>query len=117
MIMGDLQGDRAPLRVAEDIRPQHVKMGYHSDKISNVLLHSEGTFQVHAPTVAARVGYVNCVATSEGIDNRAENLTGGHEAVDEEQWLTPAQLFLEDRRSRGVSCAHRAPLLTPSLGG
>jgi hypothetical protein len=37
--------------------------------------------------------------------------------VDEEQWLTPAQLFVEDRRSRGVSCDHRAPLLTPSLGG
>ena len=100
--MGDLQGDRAPLRVAEHIRPLDVEMVDRSDKVSNVLLHSEGTFQVHAPTVAAQVGYDNCVATGESIDNRAENLTRSHEAVDEEQRLTPAHLFVEDRSSREV---------------
>src|SRR5215204_2762407 len=65
----------------------------HSDKVSNVLLHSEGTFQVHAPTVAAQVGYDNCVATGQSINNRAENLTRSHEAVDEEQRLTPRPSF------------------------
>src|SRR5215213_4818147 len=88
----------------------------HSDKVSNVLLHSEGTFQVRAPTVAAQVGYDNCVATGESIDNWVENLSRSHEAVDEEQRLTPAHLFVEDRSSREVSCDHRAPILTPSLG-
>src|SRR5215208_5302298 len=117
MVMGDLQGDHAPLRVAEDIRPQDVEMVDHSDKVSNVLLHSEGTFQVHAPTVAAQVGYDDCVATRESIDNWVENLSRSHEAVDEEQRLTPAHLFVEDRSPREVSCDHRAPILTPSLGG
>ena len=89
----------------------------HSDKISNMLLHSEGTFQVHAPTVAAQVGYDNCVATGESIDNWVENLSRSHEAVDEEQRLTLAHRFVEDRISREVSCDHPAPFLTTFLGG
>ena len=115
--MDKLQGDRASLRVAEHIRPSDVEMVEQSDKVSYVLLHSGGTFQVHATTVAAQVGYDNRVVTGESIEDRTKHLARSQEAVDEEQRLTPAHLFVEDRSFREVSCDHAAPLLTPSLGG